>query len=65
MDGQEAETIDAPYLGNGYTHEAMEAMRCLRAGSLESPLLPLAETAAIIETLDRVRAEWGLRYPGE
>lgn len=65
IDGQEAETIDVPYLGNGYTHEAMEAMRCLRDGSLESPLMPLDETAAIIETLDRARAEWGLRYPGE
>lgn len=63
--GREPETIEAPYLGNGYAHEAMEAMRCLRAGELESPVMPLAETAAILETLDRVRAEWGLRYPGE
>lgn len=65
VESQEPETIAAPYLGNGYTHEAMEAMRCLRAGALESPLLPLDETLAIIETLDRVRADWGLRYPGE
>lgn len=63
--GGEAETIEAPYLGNGYTHEAMEAMRCLREGARESPLLPLDETAAIFETLDQVRAAWGLRYPGE
>ncbi|MEZ4564897.1 MAG: Gfo/Idh/MocA family oxidoreductase [Thermomicrobiales bacterium] len=57
--------LDAPYVGNGYTHEAMEAMRCLRTGAVESPLLPLAETIAVIETLDRIRASWGLRYPGE
>ncbi len=62
---RDAETIHAPYVGNGYTHEAMEAMRCLRDGALESPLMPLDETVAVIETLDRVRAEWGLRYPGE
>ena len=63
--GRETETIAAPYLGNGYAHEAMEAMRCLRAGLIESPLLPLTETAAVIDTLDRARAAWGLRYPGE
>ena len=65
VEGRGAETVDAPYLGNGYTHEAMEAMRCLRDGALESPVMPLEETVAVIETLDRVRAEWGLRYPGE
>jgi predicted dehydrogenase len=64
-DGNEPQTLDAPYLGNGYTHEAMEAMRCLRSGEIESPLMPLDETVAVIETLDRVRADWGLRYPGE
>jgi predicted dehydrogenase len=63
--GREPETVVAPYEGNGYTHEAAEAMRCLRAGLPESPGMPLAETVEIIETLDRVRAEWGLRYPGE
>jgi predicted dehydrogenase len=65
VDGRDAETIHTPYVGNGYTHEAMEAMGCLRDGALESPLMPLDETVSVIETLDRVRAEWGLRYPGE
>jgi hypothetical protein len=27
--------------------------------------MPLDETVAVIETLDRVRADWGLRFPGE
>lgn len=64
-DGRPPEIIDSPFLGNGYTHEAIEAMRCLRVGAIESPLLPLDETVAVIETLDRVRADWGLRYPDE
>ena len=55
-DGNEPETLDAPYLGNGYTHEAIEAMRCLRTGEIESTILPLDETVAVIETLDRVTA---------
>lgn len=65
VDERNPELIVAPFLGNGYTHEAMEAMRCLRSGEIESPLMPLDETVAVIETLDRVRADWGLRYPGE
>ena len=64
-EGQEPQTIDAPFQGNGYCHEAAEAMRCLRAGVGESPLMPLEETIAVIETMDTLRAEWGLRYPGE
>jgi len=27
--------------------------------------MPLDETLAIMETMDRVRAQWGLRYPME
>jgi predicted dehydrogenase len=63
--GREPETVAVPFAGNGYNYEAAEAMRCLRAGETESPGMPLAETVSIMETLDRVRAEWGLRYPME
>jgi hypothetical protein len=65
VDGRETETIEVPYRGNGYTHEAMEAMACLRAGAIESERMPLDESVTILETLDQVRADWGLRYPGE
>ncbi len=63
--GQEATTIEAPFDGNGYNYEAAEVGRCLRSGQIESAVMPLDESVAVIETLDRVRAEWGLRYPGE
>ena len=63
--GQPDEIIDAPFEGNGYNYEAAEAMRCLRAGLIESPGMPHAETIAIMETLDAIRGQWGLRYPME
>jgi predicted dehydrogenase len=44
--------------GNGYAEQAAEVMRCLRAGHLESPLLPLSESIAVLETADRARATW-------
>ena len=51
--------------GNGYHYQAIEVARCLAEGQTESPTLSLDETVEIMETLDRVRAPWGLRYPGE
>jgi predicted dehydrogenase len=58
-------TISLPKRGNGYTHEAEEVGRCLRAGLIESPLMPHAETLAIMGTLDAIRAQIGLRYPAD
>lgn len=49
----------------GYCYEAREAGRCLRAGQPESPRVPLAGTLAVMRTLDALRAQWGLDYPGE
>jgi predicted dehydrogenase len=58
-------TVATPYLGNGYVHEAIEAGRCLRAGLLESPGMPLDETLALMGVLDTVRAQIGLRYDAD
>jgi predicted dehydrogenase len=63
--GQEDQVIDVPYEGNGFNYEIAEVMRCLRAGKLESDILPLDETLAIMQTLDAIRAPWGLKYPTE
>jgi predicted dehydrogenase len=53
------------YLDNGFPHEARKVMDCLRAGKLESAVMPLDETLAIMRTLDSIRAQIGLRYPME
>lgn len=50
---------------HGYRYEAIEAMRCMRAGELESPTMPLDETIEILETMDEIRAQCGVVYPGE
>ncbi|PJF36086.1 MAG: dehydrogenase [Candidatus Thermofonsia Clade 1 bacterium] len=61
----EPQTYTVPYEGNGYQFQAMEVMRCLRAGLLESPTMPLEETLQIMQTMDAIRAQWGLTYPNE
>ena len=58
------ERFDEPHEGHGLRHEAAEVMACLRAGRLESDVMPLAETVAIMETMDEVRLQIGLTYPG-
>ena len=62
-DGTELERFDQPYAGRGLRGEAAEVGRCLRAGLLESPLLPLDETYTIMQALDEVRRQTGLSYP--
>ncbi len=63
-DGHE-ETFRYDFESTGYQYEAQEAMDCLRNGRLESDLMPLDETIAIMETMDKIRAQWNLRYPQE
>jgi predicted dehydrogenase len=64
-DGAPPERIDAPFRINGFEYEIEEAMRCIRAGLGESPLLPLAESLAVVELMDEMRARIGVRYPFE
>ncbi len=52
-------------VGNAYNYQAVEVQECVRAGKLESAILPLDETLEIVRTLDRIRAQWGLTYPME
>lgn len=63
--GKEDERIQPAVEGNAYQYEAMEVMRCLRAGETESPSMTLDESLSIMRTMDAIRAAWGLTYPEE
>jgi predicted dehydrogenase len=56
---------EPPLAGNGYQPEIVEVERCLRAGELESPEVPLDDTVAILDVLDEVRAQVGVTYPAD
>ncbi|MEO6827677.1 MAG: Gfo/Idh/MocA family oxidoreductase [Microbacteriaceae bacterium] len=51
--------------GRGMQFQAEEAERLVRAGRTASDILTPAESIAIMETLDEVRHQIGLAYPGE
>jgi hypothetical protein len=59
------ERIDGSYEGNGLRFEIEEVHRCLSEGSAESSVMPLDETLALAATLDAIRAQLGVVYPGE
>lgn len=50
---------------HGLHFEAVEAARRIHAGEVESPLMPWDETLRIMGLMDDVRAQLGVRYPGE
>jgi predicted dehydrogenase len=63
--GKKAQVIEIPYTANGYNYEAAEVVDCVRAGKLESTVMPLDESLALMQTMDAIRAQWGLKYPME
>ncbi len=50
---------------NGFIYQVEEVTRCIREGKLESKIIPLNETIAIMEVMDKMRSEWGFKYPFE
>jgi predicted dehydrogenase len=48
----------------GYHWEAEEVMRCLDDGKTESEVVPLSFSLKLMETLDRIRGEAGIIFPG-
>ena len=53
------------YIGHGLREEAVEFARMVRAGEIESPLMPHSRSIEIMELMDSVRREHGVIYPGE
>lgn len=51
--------------GLGYTYEAEAFMNIIRSEQMESKIIPLDESLAIMRTMDTIRAQWGLIYPGQ
>jgi dihydrodiol dehydrogenase / D-xylose 1-dehydrogenase (NADP) len=66
IEGREPELIEMP-LGkyNGYEYEALAVMECIRDGKTECDIMPLDETLEIIRIIDRIRQQWGFKYPSE
>ena len=57
--------IEVPGQITGYEYQIREAMARIRAGQTEAASMPLDESIAVMERMDRLRRDWGLVYPME
>ena len=55
--------VDCPIPGQGMFWEADECARCIRDGRVESEIMGWEESIVIMETMDRVRKQGGVKYP--
>lgn len=64
-DGQEPKVLTHPFDVNGYEYEIREAMACVAAGRAQSDVITPAQTIAVMEIMDQVRAQNGMKFPFE
>lgn len=63
--GEVTETFEDKRKALGYRFEAEEVGRLLQDAKLESDIISLDESLAIMKLMDQIRDQWGLIYPSE
>ena len=63
--GRLIEEIACPPQLTGYEYEVRETVDCIRRGLPECPSMPHRETVHMMEQMDHLRAQMGIRYPCE
>lgn len=56
---------DAPKQISGYEYQVTAAIEAIRDGKIETPFMPHSETLRMMQMMDALRNEWGIKYPGE
>jgi predicted dehydrogenase len=63
--GEAVSRYESNVAGHGMQFQADEIERLIAAGERSGDILPLTETVAIMATMDQIREQIGVRYPGE
>lgn len=63
--GEPPQSVERCFDANGFEYQVAAAMRAIRAGAVEEPRMPHAETIATLEWMDCLRADVGVSYPFE
>lgn len=58
-------SIRVPEQITGYEYEVLACKRAIEAGELECSEMPHSETLKIMEWMDQLRKDWGVKYPFE
>lgn len=64
-EGRNPETLTFPHPGLGMQYEADHVAECLYKARPQSDQMPLGESMAIMQTMDKIRRRWKLKYPCE
>lgn len=57
--------VDFPKQITGYEYEVEECKRCIEAGKIVSESMPLDDTLFTMGVMDKLRKDWGVKFPGE
>ena len=58
-----AHDIEIPPQISGYEYQVRACMKALENGDIECPDMPHSETIRVMELMDALRAQWGVKYP--
>ena len=61
--GNEERHVSKPSIGDGFEEEIIEACQCIRSGKTQSDIMPMSESIRILEQMDYIRKQIGLKYP--
>ena len=63
--GELVEKILCPEQITGYEYEVRSCMDAIESGAFECPEMPHKDTVYMMELMDGLRAQWGMKYPCE
>lgn len=63
--GEVIDSYDHKIAGIGRQYQALHAEKCIHEGLIQSPVMSLDESVEIMEVMDAIRAQIGVRYPTE
>lgn len=59
------ETHAVPEQINGYEYEVIACVKAIREGKIQCEEMPHSETLRVMTLMDRMRSQWGMKYPWE
>jgi len=59
------ETFKQKHRSGGFEYQIEEAMACIRAGQIETPIMSLMDSLGNMRVMDEIRAHIGVKYPFE
>ena len=62
---KKAKTFKQKHRSGGFEYQIEEAIRCIKAGKIESPSMTHAQSLGNMRVMDEIRAQIGVKYPFE